>query len=181
MAAIRMPGTLFVIWLVSPWPMNPAPTMPTWIGRPSASRACNVLSTMIIASLPLVRALSGAHPLLQHRLDLVEQGPCRILRRQLGHRQRPRQPEAGVVVAQPALGLGFVELTDLVAGLGRVLEHLVAVRKPLGHVEGAVVVGGELDLDVLEIGGALRPEVDDDVEDRAPSAPDQLGLGGRWV
>ena len=33
-----------------------------------------------------------------------------------------------------------------------------------------MVVGGELDRDVLEVGRALRTQVDDDVEDRAPRA-----------
>ena len=84
-------------------------------------------------------------------------------------------------MTQPALGLGGVELPDLVAGLGVVLEHLVAVGEALRHVERAMVVRGQLDLDVLEVGRALRPQVDDDVQDRAPGSPDQLGLGRRRI
>ena len=39
----------------------------------------------------------------------------------------------------------------------------------------------ELDRDVLEVGRALRAQVDDDVEDRTPRASDELGLGRRRV
>src|SRR5215211_2141697 len=102
--------------------MKPAPTMPTRIGRSAASRAFSALSTMIIVLL-LRSSASGAHLVLQLGLDLVEQLPRRVLRGRLGDRQRPRQPEAGVVVAEAAFRVGRVELTDLVARLSRVLEH----------------------------------------------------------
>ena len=42
------------------------------------------------------------------------------------------EAEPRVVVAQAALGRRRVELADLVARLGVVLEHLVAVGEPLG-------------------------------------------------
>ena len=51
----------------------------------------------------------------------------------------------------------------------------------LRHVERAHVVGIELDGDVLEVGWALRPQIDDDVEDGAARAAHDLGLGRRRV
>ena len=39
MATSSMPGTEFTIWLASPRPMNPAPTMPTRIGLPAVGPA----------------------------------------------------------------------------------------------------------------------------------------------
>ena len=50
-----------------------------------------------------------------------------------------------------------------------------------GHVESSVVVRGELDRDVVEVGRAFGAQVDDDVEDRASRAPDELRLGRRRV
>ena len=68
------------------------------------------------------------------------------------------RPEPRVVVAQASLHARRVELADLVARFGRGPERLVAVREPLGHVQRAVVVGGEFDLDVLEECRALRAQ-----------------------
>src|SRR3954467_5130867 len=141
---MRMPGTLLTIWLVRPCPMNPAPIIPTRTGLPCSSRALRALSTMIIAS-------SLAPPALQLWLDLLELLPRRVLGRDFPQRQRPRQPQARVGVVQPAFRARRVELAHLVAGLGAVLEHLVAVREPLRHVERAVVVGGQLHRHVLQI------------------------------
>ena len=44
------------------------------------------------------------------------------------------------------------------------------------HVERPPVVRGQLDRDVLQPGRRVRAHVDDDVDDRAPDAADQLGL-----
>src|SRR4051794_28370258 len=106
--------------------MKPAPIIPTRIGLPSSSRFCSARSTMIIAS------LSNAHAPLELRLDRVEPLPATVLLGDLADRQRPGEAEPGVVVCQAALGVGGVELADLVAGLGFVLERLVAVAEALG-------------------------------------------------
>src|SRR5262245_14365359 len=142
MAAMRMPGTLCVIWFVRPWPMNPAPTIPTRIGRPSRSLDFSALSTIITVPpgdfpsqpgalsppvLPLALALSGAHFTLQFHLDLVQRRPRNVLGRHLLHRKRPLQPQPGVVVEESPFGRGRVELTHLVAGFRGVGEHLIAV------------------------------------------------------
>ena len=104
---------------------------------------------------------------------------ARSFSRDLADRQRPLEPEPRVVEAQAALRLRRVELADLVARLGAVLEHLVAVREPLRHVERAMIVGGQLDRDVLEVRRALRTQVDDDVEDRPARAAHELRLRSR--
>ena len=118
---------------------------------------------------------------LELGLDLVEVLPFGVLGRHFTDRKRPRQPEPRIGVVQTALHAWRVELSHLIACLGRVLEDLVAVREALGHVERPVVVRAELDGDVLEIRRTLGAQIDDDVEDRASRAPDELGLGGRRI
>src|SRR5215470_18179520 len=169
-----MPGTLCTIWLVNPCPMNPAPIMPTRMGLPSASRRLSALSTMIM--IPSLAPSSYGHPAPHLAFDLGERPPAAVLVRDLGDGKRPFQTKLGIVVKEAPLAVRRVELPDLVARLGRVFEDLVPVREALGDVERALVGGVELDGHVLEEGGALRAEVDDDVEDRAPGGPDELGL-----
>src|SRR5512137_2640171 len=110
MAAIRMPGTLFSIWFVSPWPMNPAPTIPTRMGFPCSALAARARSTMIIWA-------SHRHPPADLGLHLGERLPGRVLGGDLAHRERPGEPEPGVERGEPPLGGGGVELADLVARL----------------------------------------------------------------
>src|SRR5689334_12019483 len=60
-----MPGTLLTIWLVRPWHMNPAPTMPTRIGRSRSAHAFNAVSTIHIlssAALQLRRKVKALQP-----------------------------------------------------------------------------------------------------------------------
>src|SRR3989449_5765364 len=154
--------------------MKPAPIMPTRIGLPCSSRAWRALSTMIMTS-PL--PASNGHPAFQLRLDLCQELPAVVLRRDFGDGERPFQAEPGIVVHEPALRARRIELTHLVARLCSVLEDLVPVREPLGHIQTTVVVGRELNGNVVEIGGALRPQVHDDVEDGSPGAPHKFGLG----
>src|ERR1700682_1176855 len=172
MAAIRMPGTLCVIWLVSPWPMHPAPIMPPRLVLPCSSLAFNAVSTMIIVP-------SRHHFALHFCLDLRERLPRRVLGRDDCNLQRPDELEPGVEGRQAALRAGGVELAYLVAGLRPVLERLIAVREPLPHVEGPVVVGAQLHRDGCQEGRALRPQIHDDVEDGSPRGAHQLGLGVR--
>src|SRR3954451_23883635 len=149
MAAIRMPRTLLTIWLVRPWPMKPAPTMPTRIALPCASWAASARSTMIM--FPPTYELDR-HPALQLGLDLVEPLPVLVLAGDLADRQRPREAKPRIVPGETALGSRRVELAHLVAGLRPVLERLVPVPETLGDVERAMVVGGQLDGDMLEVG-----------------------------
>ena len=46
-----------------------------------------------------------------------------------------------------------------------------------GHIESPVVVGGELDFEVLAVRRRVGSHVDDDIEDGATRAADQLGFG----
>src|SRR2546426_9742916 len=171
---MRIPGTLFTIWLVRPCPIKPAPIMPTRIGLPFSSRAWRALSMMIMTSF---FPASNGHPSLQLGLDVCQEFPVVVLQRDLGDGERPLKTKPVIVVPKPALRLRRVELAHLVARLRPVLEDLVPVREPLGHIQTTVVVGRELNGDVVEIGGALRPQVYDDVEDGSPGAPHEFGLG----
>src|SRR6267378_1900359 len=174
MAAIRMTGTLWTIWLVSPCPMKPAPIKPTRIGFPCSSLALNALSTMIMVG-------SRAHPALHLALDFLEVLPGGVLGRDDGDRQWPLQAQARIERREPSLGAGRVELAHLVARLRRVLERLVPVREALGDIERAVVVGAQIHRDGLQEGRTLGPQVHDDVEDRPARGADQLRLGVRRV
>ena len=137
------PGTLLRIWLVRPWPMKPAPTMPTRIGRPCclAGLQCVVDDDHRVL-LPLV---CGPRQALILRLSSARSRRAAATPRPSatspptgsGH----SSPSRGSSYSSPPSTLGRVELADLVAGLGVVLEHLVAVREALRHVERAVVVG----------------------------------------
>src|SRR4051812_41277297 len=191
MAAMRMPRTLLTIWLVRPWPMKPAPTMPTRIALPCASWAASARSTMIMFPLlelrpagharrgqsPLLRRYElDRHPALQLGLDLIEPRPGLVLVGDLADRQRPREAKPRIVPGETALGSRRVELAHLIAGLRPVFERLVPVPETLGDVERAMVVGAQLDGDVLEVGRALGPEVDDDVQDRPAGRADELRL-----
>src|SRR5258705_2141093 len=178
MAAIRIPGTLFSIWFVSPCPMKPAPTIPTRMGFPCSWRALSALSTMIMEITPCGLAVDR-HPPLQLRLDLVERLPGAVLRGDFSDGQRPLKDEAAIVERQPAFGVRRVELADVVAGLGAVFQDLIPVREALRHVERAVVVGAELDRDVLQVRRALGAQVHDDVVDGAARGTHQLRLRRR--
>src|SRR3954466_15937397 len=105
-----MPGTLWTIWLVSPWPMNPAPIMPTRIGFPCSSLAMRALSTMIMIA-------SRSHPALHLGPHFLQMFPGGVLRRDDADRQRPRKSQARIERRESAFRLRRVELSDLVARL----------------------------------------------------------------
>src|SRR6185437_10576785 len=133
--------------------MNPAPSIPTRIGRPSASRALSALSMMIMASL-----LSGRrHAASNFGLHFIEELPLSVLGREGGHRQRPAQPQSGVIVLEAPFHGWRIELADVISGLGAIAEALVAVRKAFWNVERAVVVLVEFDRRMPEVGVRLRP------------------------
>jgi len=82
---------------------------------------------------------------------------------------------------EPALGLRGIELPDLVGCLGAVAQRLIAVGEALRHVESTVVVLGQLNRGVLEVGRTLGPQVHNDVEDGAARAAHELGFSGRRI
>ena len=149
---------------------------------PASSRALSALSTMIIE--PLLRMLRAVRRVIL-RCELGSTSSSKAQARSLSEisvtGSGQVRPSRGSSYVQAALCARRVELADLVARLGLVLQHLVAVREALGHVERAVVVGGELDGDVLEVGRALRAQVDDDVENRAARAAHELRFRRRRI
>jgi hypothetical protein len=78
-----------------------------------------------------------------------------------------------------AFGARRLELTDLIARVGVVAQRLIAMREPLRHVECALIVFVQLDLNMLQIGRAFRAQVDNDIEDRTARAADKLGFRPR--
>src|SRR5262245_51515310 len=124
--------------------MNPEPIMPTRMGLPCASLALSALSTMITTS-PSSRCENG-HLALEPIGPGVEQRRSLVLVRHDGHRQRPTECQPRVVVAERPLVRRAVELTNLVAGLGLVGQHLVAMGEPLRDIQRAVVVLAQLHL-----------------------------------
>ena len=71
---------------------------------------------------------------------------------------------------ETALTIRRVELANLVARLRAVAQRLITMREALWHVEGAAVLLVQLDGNVLEVGRAFRPQIYDDVENRAACA-----------
>src|SRR5215207_4276880 len=130
-----MPGTEPRICSAIPWPMKPAPTMPTRTGLPSARRCSSARSTTITPGLPE-----------EVRPVAVLVGQERVVR------IRPLDRERRVVPAHAALGAGRVVLGHLVEDLGVGGERLVAVREALRHEQRASIVGGELDPQPLLVG-----------------------------
>jgi hypothetical protein len=53
--------------------------------------------------------------------------------------------------------------------------------KAFRHIEGTVIGLGQLDGDVVEVGRALRAQVDDDVQNRTTRAAHEFCLGCGWI
>ena len=86
----------------------------------------------------------------------------------------------GVVVAQPDLDPGGVELADQVEHLGPVGQGLVAVGEPLGHIEGPAVVSRQLDGHPTASGWGNRVGTSTIRSSMAPRIQaDELDLGRR--
>src|SRR5436190_23357023 len=122
-----------------------------------------------------------AHALTELWLDFIQEFPLPILYGDSRNGHRPGQAETMIAVAKASFSAGCVELTDLIAGIGVVSKGLIAVREPFRHVQRAVVVLGELHRDMLQVSGAFRAKVDDDVDDRTTRAANQLALGCGWT
>ena len=132
---------------------------------------------MITRDLDAGHPASAAHPRSRRR-----RRHCASFSEIDRDRQRPGEPEPRVVVREPALGLGSVELADLVARLRLVHERLVAVREALGDVQRPPFSSFSSTRHALQVRRALRAEVDDDVDDGAAGARTIFvsAAGGNW-
>src|SRR6266446_2028367 len=101
---------------------------------------------------------SRAHLAFQFGFDPGKQLPLRILGRYFPDGKRPDEPEPWIAVKQAAFDPGRIELPDLIAGLRLILEDLIPMPEPLGHVERPVVIRREFDGNMLKISGTLGPE-----------------------
>ena len=168
----RIPGTLLTIWFVRPWPMKPAPTMPTRIGRPSASRAFSAVSTMITPRPPFAgaararsrRAAPSARP--SPRSTATGSGQLEAEPRIVAARGRPRRRacrtrrrSSSSPCRRPASGSR---------------ARTARARRASGRSPRRAATAT-----CCEVGRALGPQVDDDVDDRAARAADDLRLGRR--
>src|SRR5690348_11002111 len=84
-------------------------------------------------------------------------------------------------MSQAALASGRIELTHLIAGLGAVPQRLISMCKSFRHIERALIIFAQFNLDVLEIGRTLGTKIDDDVENRSPRAAHELALRRRGI
>lgn len=71
----------------------------------------------------------------------------------------------------------MVELVALVLEYGGVAENGKAVGEAFRDEKLAVVVLGQLDGDMLSVGGTAATDVDSDIEDGTADTADELGLG----
>jgi hypothetical protein len=155
--------------------------MPTRTGRPCSWRALRALSTMIIAPLrsqpvsPQPTACSSSRP--RFRTEGATLGPSPKSRSPPAASSGPGQGRRSAVRPR----FRACRTRPLVARLRQVFEHLIAMSEAFWNVNGAVVVGGQLDFDVLEKGRALRPQVHDDVKDAAAGASNVPRLRRRRV
>src|SRR5580698_10820142 len=133
MADMRMPGTLLTIWFVRPWPMKPAPIMPTRMGLPASARACSARSTIIMED------SSQRHAALKLRFDLGVRTPVGVLVGHNGDWKGPVKAKTRIVVRQATLNPRGIELADLVACFSAVRQRLIAMRKALGYVDCAPI------------------------------------------
>ena len=140
--------------------MNPQPAMATRIGLPCFARSFRSVSTYIIMvyGLPL-SATSGQLGILvgDHR-----------------DRQRPRDAEFRVIESVSILAGRRMRSAHLIDDLGVVDERLEAVCNIWRKVQRAVILGCEFHHHMLAVGCRIGPNVDRDVHDRAPGAPNSL-------
>jgi len=90
--------------------------------------------------------------------------------------QRPRDRQVGIVVRDRDVLRRIVRPVDAVADVGDVAEHLEAVQEPARDVEHRERLVVETERLRAAEGRRVRPGVDQDVEDGAACAADQLAL-----
>jgi hypothetical protein len=86
-----------------------------------------------------------------------------------------------VVVTHTTLCVGRIERTDLITCVRVVAQCLVAVSEALWHVQRPHVVVVQHESDMLEISWALGSQIDDDVQDGAARASNELTLRCRRI
>jgi len=99
-----------------------------------------------------------------------------VTRRNDRWRNRPRDPEVGIVERDREILVRVVRAIDPVADIGGRRQGLKAVQKSPRHVEVKKVGVVELDRHLLAESRRIRPDVDDDIMDRAVGAADEFGL-----
>ena len=119
------------------------------------------------------------HALFHLWFALIQVPPFGIFIGYDGDGQWPPEAQTRVAVEQPALSARRVKLADLIAGFSDILEHLIAMRETLRDKERAVIIRSQFHRDVLKVGRAFRPKVNNDVKNRAARAADNLCLR-RW-
>src|ERR1019366_8405648 len=93
--------------------------------------------------------------------------------------QRPWDGEGRIIMAEAACGRGLVKGGDEVTHFGVDGKRLEAVRVSLGNIELAAILGGEFEAPPLFESGRSRTDVDDDIENSAFRALDNLHLAMR--
>src|SRR5262245_55854542 len=62
-----------------------------------------------------------------------------------------------------------------------ITKHLIAVGEPLGNIQRPLIIFIQFDGDMLEVSGALGPQVNDYIKYSAPRTPNEFGLGSRGI
>src|SRR6266436_8868270 len=107
-------------------------------------------------------------------------GPLSVLLGHDGDLARPDDAELRIVVPDSGRGLGMIELGRVVVNLRVVLEGEVALRTAFRDVQHLPVTRSELHAEPAPVSGRVGPQVDDDVENGAGCAADDLHLDVRW-
>src|SRR5581483_3393123 len=128
-----------------PRPMYPAPISATRIGLPWRARSSSALSTITTGRL------------LDRPLRPVE-WPAPIRLGNHRDRERPRDPEGRVVVADSAGPFRRIELRCLITDLGVLREGLVPVGDTLRDVQQLVALRGEIDTEPPPVRDGIAAE-----------------------
>ena len=99
-----------------------------------------------------------------------------VFRRDHSDRKRPGNAQPRIIIAQPAFGPQGIELADLIACFRVIPQYLVSVGKAFRHEQSPLIVFGQFHGNVLEVGGAFRPEVHDHIQNSSARAAHVLGL-----
>src|SRR5579862_4061102 len=120
--------------------------------------------------------------LLQAMKHRIEIRPRRVFGRYLRWRDRPPNRETRIVPSHTPFPFGRVGGAREIKRFGVVLKRQDGMRKALRHIHHETVLGAQFRAEPLAERGRTRPEIENDVMERAANAANELYFrGGRQL